>query len=492
MVFAALALLCTGSAVQGMGIIPTGGSPTVGLSARELSGAVSRPLPPLNSTLLDEVYQTLFPIGDGIPPAQWEQVRPDRLRLTISANIVLAGNPSRILTSYHIATCWNARARERWDALWALRGIEGIDILSGDISGLVPVDDRTLDLYLRPDVDPEKVRRALRTSALRLAVPSTAQIPDGTGPFLLDRPSPDRSLLTPSLSHIWGRAYLDQVSVVAYPSADESVLDFGRGSLDALIIASNERDKFTESSRAATGRVETIGQALIVLIFNPAKLPDTNERIALGLAVDRQSLAQVVLGEGAVVSADFSGTSAQGTDWSSSLDQARRLYSALPQPRESLTLLVPDDPAAEAVAGRLRANWESFGVPVQIAREKGPLALSMDADAILLALRLPSGGEGVLPQCLALYDRSGWWDLVALGLSPTSATAFRSVRSLDPTADLEAVGSELASAGLAIPLVRYDILFAPGPDISLVPNEVFPGTIFWRAFMGRLPEEPGD
>jgi len=483
---------------DGKGIVRIGGEPAVGVSAYELirmADSISRPVPPLDSILLDETYQSLIPVDSGVSLVTWEEAGADLIRLTLSSNAVWGDAPTRVIAPDDLIRCWETRSSERWDAGWALRGIVGVEDLSNGIEGLRAVDERTLELRLRPGAGPNAVRKALASPALRLSNPPDAQNPDGTGPFLLEQPSSSRNRLTCALTHFAGRAYLDEVSVIAYPSADESVLDFGRGSLDALLITSNERSRFAESSRAVDSRTETIGEGLLVLVFNPARLPDASGRRAFSLAVDRESIARVVLGEGADVAADFLGSPASAGDWESTLEEARRLLSSVHMLEDShvdattgLVLLVADDPAARAASGRLRANWESLGVPVEIRNQVGPLAVSMEADAMLLSFRVPRNGEGALPQCLALYDRGGWWEIIALAMPPDAASLLRSVRALDPGADLGALGSALQSASLVVPVTRYEILFAPGPDISLVPSAVYPGTTFWRAFMGRLPE----
>ena len=473
----AAVLILIENPADSMGTISIGGTPAIGVSALEVANTPSRPVTPLNSVLLDETWQPVFPVDNGIPLATWEETESGNLRATIASNITWADSPGRVVTADDVVTCWASRRDERWDARWALRGFEA----------MIPVDDRSIDIILKPGYTHDDIIRSLTSSALRLSMPGAGMAPDGTGPFLADQSSSVRELLTTALTHFAGRPYLDEVSIIAYPSVDESVLDFGRGNLDALLITSNERNRYIESSRAATGRTETIGQALMILAFNPARLTNPDERRALALAVDRGGIARVVLGENSVVTDDFLGTEASSGDWSGMIDEARELYSSIPEPSDSFVLLVSDDPAARASAGRLRANWESLGVPVELRNGEGPLALSMEADAALLSVRLSQNGEGVLPQCLALYDRSGWWEIIALALGE-DAQLLRSVRSLEPAADLGTLGSALQDNGLMIPVARYDILFAPGPGISLVPSAVYPGSVLWRAFMGQLPE----
>ena len=486
MVLIAISLILYPNASTGKGIIPIGGSPVIGVSSNMLSDDVSRPVPPLNSTLMDETWQSLFPVGYGAPLATIETTESGGTQISIASNIVWADAPSRIMTSYEIIDNWTNRTLERWDASWAFRGIES----------MTAIDDHTIELDVADGFSISELERALRSPALRLTSGTETEV-EGSGPFLTNQPSLDRKRFTTALTHFAGRSFLDEVSIISYLSAEESVLDFGRGSLDALLITSNERDIYIGSSRAVPERIESVGQGLIVLVFNPARIPDPDERLALVSSVDRESIASLVLGTGAVVAFDFEGNPSTDTE-TGTISDARALYESVANPQPEINLLVCDDPAARSTAGRLRANWENLGVPVTVSEMAGPLSLSSGADAILLSFRIPSGGEGVLPECLALYDRSGWWELAALALASEDRPLLHSVRNLEPSADLNLLGSALESSGLMIPIARFDILFAPGPDIFLVPDEVYPGTVFWRAFMGSneiltggLIESPG-
>ncbi len=482
-------VLVFASPATGKGVLSPGGELAVGLSSHQLAVTPSRPLPPLQSLLADESFETVFPLGMGFPLATWESEGTERVILTLSTNITIGDAPARVLRSEDIIASWESRALERWDALWALRFVDGIDGFSEGISGLEILDERTIGINLKPGSDPDDLRRSLVSPALRIATPPGFSNTSGTGPFIPDQSGTDRMRLTCALTHHAGRAYLDEVNLIAYESADISVIDFGRGNLDALLITSNERDRFAGSTRAAADRLEPVGKAILVLMLNPARLPFIDERRSLTMAVDREGIAGVTLGEGAHPAGDFLGDPTETRDWTDLSEQARELYRSVPNPREDLTLLVSDDPAVQAAAGKLRADWQlSFGVPVELRQSAGPPSLSLEADGILLALRLPRDAEGILPQCLALYDRSGWWEIAALALHSDGAALLRRVRTLDPAADLSELGEALESAGLVIPIAKYEILFAPGPDVSLVPPEIYPGPPFWRAFMGTLEE----
>ncbi|MCK4719866.1 hypothetical protein KAU08_04365 [bacterium] len=485
-------LIFSPSNITAKGIVPIGGSPVVGVTSQWLSDDYSRPVPPLNSILMDETWQTFFPIGNGIPIATWEETESGATAIRISANIVWDDAPARLMTADEVIESLAARVAERWDARWALRGINGID----DLTGLNAVGPHIIEIVIADGLTKSDLDRAFRSPALRL-VDGAISPGDGTGPFTNSQPSRDRRRFTAALTHHSGRAYLDEVSIISYTTAEDSVLDFVRGSLDALLIASNELDMYTGSSRAVPGRIETVGHGLIVLMFNPARVPDLNERLSLARSVDRESIASLILGRGAQIAGDFEGNPEIDRADNSNHD-ASGSYENIPNPLDKIDLLVCDDPAAISTAGRLRANWESLGVQVEIRDMEmpGPLALSAASDAILLSFRIPEGGEGVLPQCLTLYDRSGWWDIAGLALNSDNRTLLNDVRSCKPDADLSELGNALVDSGLLLPIARFDILFAPGPDIALVPGTIYPGPVFWRAFMGSpdilVDEIPGE
>jgi ABC-type transport system substrate-binding protein len=431
--------------------------------------------------LLDETSETIFPLDSGAPLATWEGTDTGRATLILKADIAWGDSSSHILTADDIISSWSARASERWDAKWALRAVAGIEDNAPGISGLQAIDERTLVLTVREGADKLNLERQLSSPALRLAALSGTLV-SGTGPFILETSSGDRETLGMSASCHLGRPWIDNVDLIAYPSANESAVDFGRGSLDALLLTSNEQDQFTSTSRAENAQIEKISEALLVLVLNPARLPTLPERRSLALASDREGIANVVLGGGASPAGDFRGSQAPAQSWSETFDEARLLYSQVSRKQDRIVLLVCDDPAAKEAAGRLRANWEALGVPVEIRSNQGPPMLSLQADAVLLALRIPSFGEGVLPECLALYDRSSWWEIAAIALGEENARLLRRVRTLDPTADLGDLETAMQESSLVVPLVRYDVLLAAGPDVSMAPSFVYPGPALWRAY----------
>jgi len=475
--------------VHGMGYIPHGGLVTVGMSLASLTDTSAGPVTPLNSILLDEHLPSIMPLGNTTGFSTWEMREQDILRLSVTPGMVVSEEFGVNLSADRIAGRLVSRTRERWDALWALRHVNGIG--TDDIHhSLAAVNNTTLDITLKNGVDQDDVLRALTSPALRLDLTDSYGETDGAGPFIRWQPSTEHHRFTSMLSHHAGRPYIDEFTVIAYPSAEESVLDFGRGSLDALLLASSEIDRYTGSSRAEPERIIKIGDALIVLMFNPVRLPDADERRALSIAVDRESLAQVILGEGASAAIDFMGNPPQSADAFGTPDDAADLHSSIIEPKDRLTVLVPDDPAAKAAAGRLRANIQSLGVPVDLVYDSGPLKLSMDADIIMVSIRLIEGSEGILPQCLALYDSNGWWNLAGLALPHDDWQVLNSVRALEPVSDLTLLGQGLQNASLIVPLAKYGIFFAPGPDVELVSENVYPGTLFWRTYVSRTGSGP--
>jgi len=462
-----------------------GGSPAIGLSSDETVTSIDRPVTPVTSILLDHMNPCGISFYSEMSLLTVDTPEENTVILKIAPGITWSDSPSRLLTAEDVVSSWGSMVNARWDASWALRGVVERESETGTVPTIDIIDDHTIKIELKPGYSVEDFIISLRSPALRLTMGRSGGGLDGTGPFMQEVQSPTRMRLTGSLSHFYGRPFADEISVISYPSSDESVLDFGRGSLDGLIITSSESDAYEGSSRSVPGSMESIGQGMVVLVINPLRVPNVDERRALAMSVDITGIADVVLGQGATGISDFNGTPAAGVQ--ETINAGRNLYSSLAGHKPSLTLYVCDDPAAEAVAGRLRANWESLEVPVEISYRTGPLYMSSDADAMLLALRVIPGNEGILPQLLSLVDRAGMWEVCSSAMGPGPGAHLRDVRSGLITADLDDVGEALIESGIATPLANYDIYFAPGPGISLVPDEVYPGPVLWRAFMGTLP-----
>ena len=195
---------------------------------------------------------------------RWEQAANGNVLLTLTGKIVLGDNADRVLTAEDIISCWENRVRTRWDARWALRGISGIENIDysvTSISGLQPLDENTISIDVREGFNLALMEAAMRSPALRLSMPSETSIYAGTGPYSI--PVNENGILTSNElqhvnAHFAGRPYLEKVSVIQYESISESVLDFGRGHLSALVITSNERNAFNESSRAMPERIEEV------------------------------------------------------------------------------------------------------------------------------------------------------------------------------------------------------------------------------------------
>jgi hypothetical protein len=480
----ALACMLLSVPVSGRGIVPLGGKISIGLSAELIPDTPSRPLAPLSAVLLDETYETVFPTGSGVPLATWERIKPDGARLILKANIAAGGSASRVLTAQDIVSCWTKRSTERWDALWALRGFAGVEDAVPGIAGLQALDERTLTMSIRPGMDTGKLQKALTSPALKLALPDLPSSNNGTGPYIESSQGGNRETLDHSNVHHAGRAYIDQVDVLAYPSAEQSVVDFEHGKLNGLLITSSEQADLAKASPKAAGRVTKVGQAMLVLMMNPARMPFFEERKGLVMAADRNTMAHEIIGGDAIPSGDFYGGAPSSSEPAVTMDDANKLYLQAPEKRDKIVLLVCDDPSAIKAAGRLKYEWERMNVPVEIRTSEGPPMLSLEADAVLLALRIPNGGEGVLPACLALYDRSSWWEFAALVMGDPKATILRNVRALDPNTNIDDLGTAMIDSAVLVPLVKFDILFAPGNDYSMTPEFVYPGSTLWRVYRG--------
>ncbi|HDS29773.1 MAG TPA: hypothetical protein ENN67_01890, partial [Firmicutes bacterium] len=169
---------------SGKGAIIPGGEIAVGFSASTIVHQPSRPLPPLQSILSDEIFEPIFPVERGFPLASWGSVSERRIFLTLNTNITVGDSPSKILTADDVVSCLTARARERWDARWALRGFSGIENFTSGIAGLRAIDERTIAIDIKEGFNAEIIRRAMISPALRISTQPSFSVDSGTGPFV--------------------------------------------------------------------------------------------------------------------------------------------------------------------------------------------------------------------------------------------------------------------------------------------------------------------
>ncbi|HEX9745566.1 MAG TPA: ABC transporter substrate-binding protein [bacterium] len=481
-------LLSIHPTASAMGILNYGGTLNIALTVNELSVDPNRPLPPVLSLISENLYEPLNSPSGFDSLASWTS-STGHITLHLVRNIVVNGTDVHPLTASNVNDFLLERLYQRWDARYELRFINGIGD-SESFPDITLFDDRTLEINTRQATAYGTFMPSFASPSLRFALPSDQDRLSGTGPFSIQNISGQSATLSASTRHHAGRPYLDSVAITAIPGIDNAVLDFGRGTHDALVLTSNDRDKFETSSRASLANVEKIGDAMLVLVINPLRIHKTSERRSFALAIDQEGICDVILGDGSSPVSDFYGGYQTYAPWADRLDEARNLRDNIANPVEEFTLLVCDDSAATEAASRIKANYESLGVPVNIENSSGPLMLSIKADAILLAVNIPGNGEGALPQVLSMIDRANWWNFLGMALPQNASAMLKKTRNCDLDLDPDFLAEALKSAGLIVPVAKYEILFAPSPEVSLVPDEIYPGPFLWRAFFGQIPPAP--
>ena len=170
-----------------------------------------------------------------------------------------------------------------------------------------------------------------------------------------------------------GRPYLDSIEVqLGRPFRDQAI-DLELGKVDVVELGPNE----VRRSAANRKTWNSAPVRVLALVFGP-RITDPRVREALGLAVDRSAIHNVLLqrqGEisGALLPQWISG---YGFLFSTVTDinRARSLAAALP-PSARLFSLGIDDPGLRAIADRIALNARDAGLAVSINAGSGDVRL---------------------------------------------------------------------------------------------------------------------
>lgn len=228
----------------------------------------------------------------------------------------------------------------------------------------------------------------------------------GTGAFRLTQWDPGRHAVLAANENYWGgRPFLDGVDVEMGRTPREQIADFELDRADIVELSVADVRRASQRER----RLWTSPPAeLLALRFLPGRADDPALREALALAIDRQSIYDVLLQRQGEVCASLLPEWISGYAFSfpASPDaaRARQLADSLPAASRSLKLdLEGLDPLAHAVADRIAVNARDAGLTLRPA-ERGTRA-----DLQLVRLRLSSPDPGP-----ALADLTA-----ALGLADT-------------------------------------------------------------------------
>ena len=211
---------------------------------------------------------------------------------------------------------------------------------------------------------------------------------DGTGPFRLTRWEPGQRATLAANEDYWaGRPFLDQIEIGMARPARELIADFELGRADLVEMGPADLRR-VESQQ---GRRLWVSPAmdLLALKFVAGRGDDPRMREAVGLAIDRQSIFNVLLQRQGEVFASLLPQCVSGYAFlfppTADFAKARQWASLVAQPDRAMTIAYdPSDPLARAVADRVSVNARDAGLLLQ------PAARGATPDVELVRYRIAS------------------------------------------------------------------------------------------------------
>ncbi len=234
-----------------------------------------------------------------------------------------------------LATEWHAEDGER---IWEFKLHEGVTFSdgsafdAGDVAySLMRMIDPDLDSPLRPVleniervdvVDPLTVRVVMKASDADLPILLTdyraLMIPEGsgdtinehpigTGPFTVDTMEVEgTTVLVANPSHFRGKPGVDRVEIIAITDSVARIQALQAGQIDYIdSIDPKQLALFSDPSQYTTQRVESGDWDGLIMRTDTKPFDDPRVRKALRIAVDRNAIIQIVLGdEGGHVACD--------------------------------------------------------------------------------------------------------------------------------------------------------------------------------------------
>lgn len=391
----------------------------------------------VRGAVLPLVFETLCGVdaAGSVRPAlavSWQSdTQEKRWQFRIRAGVKL--HDGSLLTPAHVAA-----ALRRSDSTWKVtEGPDNVTIES----------DRPMPLL------------AWQLAARRYSVsaPGGAGIMLGTGPFKIERIEPARLTLAAYADYWGGRPFLDGVAVsTGRPSREEATdLELGRADVVSLL----PQDARRLSQRGFRVLSSRRGE-LVALVFDRNARVASNDpaRLAVALAVDRASIANVLLQHQAEPAASVL------PDWLSGYESlfpqrydrgsAKNLVAALPPQLRSLTLTYPaQDPLAQGIADRVAVDLRDTGLLVRVEplRAAPPLQRS-DIRLIHAVFDVEPPGR-LLARLVS-----------ALDLERAAATETQNVSSIEDAFRLEAA---LLDRNIVVPLVHVSSLYGVAAHVQV-------------------------
>jgi oligopeptide transport system substrate-binding protein len=282
------------------------------------------------------------------------------------------------------------------DYAYQFYGIEGAQEYNGcekncnalrDKVGVTAVDDRTLEVKLTSP-QPWFTQQLAHHSFLAVHRPTVEQFGDQwteaanivtNGPYLLDswqhnaridlvKNEDWRDADSVTLTRIDGRMITDGTTAVQAFEAGEVDVTGG------LPVEEIPRLKETEDYQ------QYPGLGTYYYGFNVDNITDVNQRRAMSLAIDRQSIIDNVAQADQLPASGFTPQGMPGFDvfhpespWmpaTADLEQAQQLMEQVENPKQTITLLLNDSPGHREIAVAIQAAWSELGLKVNIRQQE--------------------------------------------------------------------------------------------------------------------------
>ena len=232
----------------------------------------------------------------------------------------------------------------------------------------------------------------------------------GTGPFRVAESQPDAA--TPKIIFVasescWaGRPFVDQIELTMGVNFAQQANAISFGQADVVELAASQ------VRRAAQRGVRTASSdpvELFALVFDPSRhaVQDARMRQAISLAIDRASIADVILQRQGIVAGGLLPNWISGTAHlfpaTADLPRAKDLLSAsgreLSHPAPLILFYDSSDTEARAVADRVAVNLREVGIIMQVSGQsadgKGKAPAAADLRLIRHRIAAPDPAEAI-------------------------------------------------------------------------------------------------
>ncbi len=348
----------------------------------------------LDAQLAAHVYSGLVTLNDKGEPipdlAQRWSLSPDGRDYRFPLRPGLRFHNGEELTAGHVKRTWERilhPAEEAPRALAFLGKVNGVAAyrsgLSGQISGVRALDERTLDVQLtEPDLTlPAKLSHPT-THVQPTAANQGADAPVGSGPFAVTDWAPGALLSLERNAHYHGFApLLDRVRITGGPDAD-SLSRYARDELDVLYVGANDIPAVLDRNNPLHKDLRVHDGLDIAFLAMNNRMPpfdDRGVRLAFALAIDRAAIVEQVFAlTVAKATALLPPSLAQGGDTAASDFDISKARQALADSRyrdvsnlPEITFTVPGTrgPPPSTVVALVNMFQQHLGVRIAIRRE---------------------------------------------------------------------------------------------------------------------------